>query len=350
MCGRGRENWIALMQRCPTFEQGETNTGGFPPSFGRQMIPLPKGLSRLIPAATMARMAKPNFIELPGCEPIPIIFEDRSVLAIDKPRGWMLVPDSWRKTNWNLQTGIDSSIRADDFWARSRNLRYLRHVHRLDADTSGVMLFAKSEGAMRAMGDLFESRQMEKTYLAVVEGVPREKEWICELPIGPDPKNFGKMRVDRTAEGKEAETHFRVWLSNERFTLIEASPLTGRTHQIRLHLAESGSPIMCDEIYGRVEKGFRLGLRAVRLAYKDTFTRRLVTILAPAESFLQEFGFKLTPELQQAKWVRRQLERRLPAGNLEMQPQRRQDAGAPAIKAKGQGGNPPLPGKNADSV
>ena len=98
-------------------------------------------------------MAKPNFIELPGCDPIPIIYEDRSVIAIDKPRGWMLVPDSWRKTNWNLQTAIDSSIRADDFWARSRNLRYLRHVHRLDADTSGVMLFAKSEGAMRAMTD-----------------------------------------------------------------------------------------------------------------------------------------------------------------------------------------------------
>jgi 23S rRNA-/tRNA-specific pseudouridylate synthase len=146
---------------------------------------------------------------------------------------------------------------------------------------------------------------MEKIYLAVVEGVPREQEWICELPLGSDPKQFGRMRVDRTAEGKEAETHFRVLLSSERFTLIEASPLTGRTHQIRVHLAESGNPIMCDEIYGRVEKGFRLGLRAVRLAYQDTFTRRPVTILAPVESFLQEFGFKLTPELQSAKWVRR---------------------------------------------
>ena len=253
----------------------------------------------------MARMAKPNFIELPGCEPIPIIFEDRSVIAIDKPRGWMLVPDSWRKTNWNLQTAIDSSIRADDFWARSRNLRYLRHVHRLDADTSGVMLFAKSEGAMRAMGELFESRRMEKTYLAVVEGMTRLQEWTCELPIGSDPKNFGKMRVDLTEEGKEAETHFRVLLSNERFTLVEASPLTGRTHQIRLHLAESGSPVMCDEIYGRVEKGFRLGLRAVRLAYQDTFTRRPVSILASPESFLKEFGFKLTPELAKEKWARR---------------------------------------------
>jgi len=267
-------------------------------------------------------MAKPKFIELPGCDLIPIIYEDRSVLAIDKPRGWMLVPDSWRKTNWNLQTAIDSSIRADDFWARSRNLTYLRHVHRLDADTSGVMLFAKSEGAMRAMGDMFESRRMEKTYLAVVEGVPKQKEWICDLPIGPDPLKFGKMKVDRGEEGKEAETHFRVLVSHGRFTLIEASPLTGRTHQIRLHLAESGSPIMCDEIYGRVEKGFRLGLRAVRLAYKDTFTRRPVNIIAPAESFLREFGFSLTPELESAKWIRRRF--------------------VPEEK-KGQGGKPPQP-------
>ena len=136
---------------------------------------------------------------------------------------------------------------------------------------------------------------MEKTYLAVVEGSPREKEWTCELPIGPDPKNFGKMRVDHTEEGKASETHFRVLLSHERFTLIEASPLTGRTHQIRLHLAESGSPIMCDEIYGRVEKGFRLGLRAVRLAYTDPFTKKRVEIRAPTERFLREYGFKLPP-------------------------------------------------------
>jgi RluA family pseudouridine synthase len=248
-------------------------------------------------------MAKPNFIELPGCEPIRILFEDRSVIAIDKPRGWMLVPDSWRQTNWNLQAAIDSSIRADDFWARARNLRYLRHVHRLDADTSGVMLFAKSEGALRALGDMFESRRMEKTYLAVVEGVPNEPAWTCELPLGPDSKKFGKMRVDTTEEGRECETRFRVLQSNGRFTLIEACPLTGRTHQIRVHLAQSGSPIMCDELYGRVEKGFRLGLRAVRLAYRDTFTRRPVNILAPAESFLKEFGFKLTPALQQEKWA-----------------------------------------------
>lgn len=250
-------------------------------------------------------MAKTPFIELPGCEPIRILFEDRSVLAIDKPRGWMLVPHTWRKTNWNLQAAIDSSMCAGDHWAQSRNLKYLRHIHRLDADTSGVMLFAKSEGAMRALGDMFESRRMHKTYLAVVEGKPRKNQWICNLPIGPDPLKFGRMRVDRSAEGKDAETAFKVLLTQGRFSLIEASPLTGRTHQIRLHLAESGSPIFCDELYGRVEKGYRLGLRAVRLAYKDTFTRRPVSIIAPTDEFLQEYALTLPPELQAAEWIRR---------------------------------------------
>jgi 23S rRNA pseudouridine1911/1915/1917 synthase len=235
-------------------------------------------------------VAKPKFIELPDCEPIPILFEDRSVIAIDKPRGWMLVPHSWRQTNWNLQAAIDSSIRADDFWAKSRNLTFLRHVHRLDADTSGVLLFAKSPGAVDAYSDLFEDRRMEKTYLVVVAGAPREPEWICRLPLALQPNQAGRVTVD-FKEGRECETRFQVLRNNGRFTLIEASPLTGRTHQIRVHLAESGAPILCDELYGRVMKGFRLGLRAVRLAYFDPFTKRRVEIHAPAENFLKEYGF-----------------------------------------------------------
>ena len=116
-------------------------------------------------------MPKPTSIELPGVEPIPILYEDRSVLAIDKPRGWMLVPYSWQKTNWNLQAALVSSIAAGDFWARSRGLKFLKFVHRLDAETTGILLFAKSQGAVESYSELFESRRMEKTYLAVVDGV-----------------------------------------------------------------------------------------------------------------------------------------------------------------------------------
>ena len=117
-------------------------------------------------------MAKPNQIELPTGERIPILYEDRSVLAIDKPAGWMLVPFSWQKTSRNLQAALTSSIGAGDFWARSRGLKYLRFVHRLDADTSGVLLLAKSPGAVNSLGALFEGRRMEKVYLAVVRGAP----------------------------------------------------------------------------------------------------------------------------------------------------------------------------------
>jgi RluA family pseudouridine synthase len=238
------------------------------------------------------RMAKPNFIELRGCEPIPILHEDRSVIAIDKPRGWMLVPHSWQQTSRNLQAAITSSIAARDFWACSRGLKFLRHVHRLDADTSGILLFAKSFGALESFSDLFESRKMQKTYLAVVVGAPKQNEWTCELKLAPDKQRFRKMKVD-ARHGKPSETHFKVLETRGKFSLIEAKPITGRTHQIRVHLAEGGLPIVGDELYGKLEKNLPLGLRAVRLAYLDPFTKRRVDIHAPTEEFLKKFGFEM---------------------------------------------------------
>jgi 23S rRNA pseudouridine1911/1915/1917 synthase len=237
------------------------------------------------------RVAKPNSIQLPGAEPIPILYEDRSVLAIDKPRGWMLVPFSWQKTQRNLQAAIVSSIHAGDFWARSRGLKFLRFVHRLDADTTGLMLFAKSQGAVESYSELFESRRMEKAYLAVVSGVPKQNEWTCRLKLAPDEKQIGRVRVDEK-NGKEAETDFRVLESGDGRTLIEALPFTGRTHQIRVHLTAAGCPCVGDELYGKPDK-FELGLRAVRLAYHDPFTRKRVEIRAPIEGFCREYGFDI---------------------------------------------------------
>jgi RluA family pseudouridine synthase len=239
-------------------------------------------------------LSKPTFIELPDGEQIPILYEDRSVIAIDKPRGWMLVPFSWQRTSRNLQAALTSSIAARDFWARSRGLRFLRFVHRLDADTTGILLCGKSPGAVKTYGELFESRKMEKKYLAVVRCIPKQNEWTCRLKLAPDPNRRGRMKVDQR-NGKEAETRFRLLQTHDGFSLLEASPFTGRTHQIRVHLTESGSPIVGDDLYGckGADAKMQLGLRAVELCYADPFSRRRVEIRAPTDDFLHEYGFEI---------------------------------------------------------
>jgi 23S rRNA-/tRNA-specific pseudouridylate synthase len=143
---------------------------------------------------------------------------------------------------------------------------------------------------------------MEKRYLAVVHGMPKRTEWTCREPIGPDPHQIGRMKLD-PRHGKEAETHFKVLQTGAGTSLLEARPVTGRTHQIRVHLLAAGHPVVGDELYGPEAKAasagkkppgaMRLGLRSVFLGYTDPFSRRRVQIKAPAEELLRAFGFEM---------------------------------------------------------
>ncbi|MFM2082760.1 MAG: hypothetical protein RL380_1451 [Verrucomicrobiota bacterium] len=241
-------------------------------------------------------MSKPNYIELGRGKTLVqmrILYEDRAALAIDKLEGWLLIPFSWRDTARNLQAAITSSIAAGDFWSRSRNLKYLQYVHRLDGDTSGILLFGKTHGAVQSLSKLFEERVTEKVYLCVVAGVPKQTEWTREDKIEKDGGQIGRMRIDPQF-GKDAETSFRVLETIERngkpYTLVEARPRTGRTHQIRVHLAASGHSIVGDKIYGGQVAPI-LGLRAIFLGYPDPFRQVPVRIRADQDEFRREFGF-----------------------------------------------------------
>ena len=241
-------------------------------------------------------MAKLPYIEFADGFRIPILHEDRNVIAIDKPQGWMLAPISWQNTGRNLFAALSSSVNAGDFWAKSRGLKFIRFVHRLDADTSGVLLLVKAPGAMPAFTELFEDRKVEKVYLAVVRGVPEIIEWKCRLRLAPVQDRAGRMEVNN-ALGKDSETLFRVIDKLGDRALVMCWPLTGRTHQIRLHLAAVGHPVWADELYGHVpttsaeKTELKLGLRSVRLSYKDPFMAERIDIDADAEAFVKTYGF-----------------------------------------------------------
>ncbi|MBL9175344.1 MAG: RNA pseudouridine synthase [Verrucomicrobiales bacterium] len=234
-------------------------------------------------------MAKPHVIDLPDGTQVPVVFEDRSVMILDKPAGWMVAPDEWTNTARNLSLAIREGMDLGDWWARSRNLRFLRFVHRLDAETSGLLMAVKSEGAMGAYSRLFSERRIEKRYLAAVDGTPGMDEWTRNDPLGTDDERVGFGRVDRE-EGRTATTRFRVLARSREGALVEACPITGRTHQIRLHLQASGYPVVGDDRYGRADSR-GLGLRAVALSYEDPFRGQPVRVRAAVEEFCARFGY-----------------------------------------------------------
>ena len=228
-----------------------------------------------------------------------IVFENRSLLAIDKPAGWMLSPTHWTRTSRSLQQAIESSLQLRLPWVKRHNLRFLRFIHRLDADTTGVLLLAKSHGAIAPYSKLLQTRQVRKTYLAAVHGTPPMRPWSCQKPLGRDPRHPGRMRIVRK-DGWTAETRFETLRPRTRNqpALVASRPLTGRTHQIRLHLTSAGCPVLGDSLYTPsswitppMPDAYPLALRAVALEFNDPFERRPVSITAPVDHFLLSFGW-----------------------------------------------------------
>ena len=174
---------------------------------------------------------------------IPILYEDEHLIVVDKPADVLTVPD-----------------RHDPDLPNLKHLLAERHgtiipVHRLDRPTTGALVFARTPEAHRALSMQFEGRQVEKVYLALVDGVPDPQEGEIDEPIAPHPAKVGRMMV--SSRGKFARTDYKVMETFGKFSLVGVQIFTGRTHQIRVHLAYLGHPLIVDPLYGKRE-GFLL--------------------------------------------------------------------------------------------
>jgi len=220
----------------------------------------------------------------PEAMPLNIIYEDDDLLVVDKPAGLTVHPAPGHRAH-TLVNAILSRI--PHLAALSDSLRP-GIVHRLDRDTSGVMVVAKSSLAQTKLAEQFKARSVAKTYLVLVKGKLTPENGIIEAPIGRDPRDRKRMAV--VAKGREARTEYRVVKYIGDYTLLEVMPETGRTHQIRVHFSAIGYPVVGDKVYG-VKSPFlsRQFLHASRLGFK-----------LPSTGKYMEFKSELPADLAQA--------------------------------------------------
>lgn len=204
---------------------------------------------------------------------LSVLYEDEHIIAIDKPSGMVVYPAAGHPRGTVINQLISHCALASFGAPRRPGI-----VHRLDEGTSGVLVVAKSDTAYLKFIEQFKSRAIEKVYIALVRGRVAEDEGRIEGPIGRDPARRQRMRI--LPRGKPAVTEFRVLQRFAQTTLLEVRPLTGRTHQIRVHLSAIGHTVMGDELYGSSCSG-RLMLHAWQLKLSHPVTGVRLEILAP---------------------------------------------------------------------
>ena len=183
-----------------------------------------------------------------------VVDQDENIVAVNKSSGIAVTPDRWDASLHRLDKLVEDFLKVEKIYT----------VHRLDRDTSGLVLFAKNSQTHKTLSAAFEERQVTKRYIAVVRGRPSWKETQCDLALVPNGNKQHHTIVDKY-RGKPSLTRFRLLASAGNYSVLEAYPETGRTHQIRVHLAALGHAVVCDELYGNakpvmlsaIKKGWR---------------------------------------------------------------------------------------------
>ena len=219
--------------------------------------------------------------------PLDIVFENDELLVVNKPAGMVVHPAAGHANGTLVNAVLGHEPDIEGVGGEERP----GVVHRLDKETSGLIVVAKNERAHRWLQDQFRLRTVDKSYLALVDGKPPTPSGRVEAHVGRDPKNRKRMAIVSASKGREAISEYKTLENFRNHTLLEFHPLTGRTHQIRLHCAFLKCPIVGDEVYGKKESSIQIGRHFLH-AYH-------LKIILPGETHPRLFEASLPLELQQ---------------------------------------------------
>lgn len=228
----------------------------------------------------------PKEVELKAQEiPIDIIYEDNDIIVVNKAKGMVVHPANGNPDGTLVNAVMN--ICKDSLSGIGGEIRP-GIVHRLDKDTSGLIIVAKNDKAHINLSEQIKNREIVKKYIALVRGEVKENYATIDMPIGRSPKDRKKMAVRK--EGKNAVTHFNVMKRYKGYTLLDIKIDTGRTHQIRVHLAEIGYPVVGDEVYSNGKNPFNVKgqmLHAKSLEFKHPITGEVLKLEAPLPEYFQ---------------------------------------------------------------
>jgi 23S rRNA pseudouridine1911/1915/1917 synthase len=219
---------------------------------------------------------------------VPVVFEDKDILVVDKPAGLVTHPGAGNPSGTLVNALLSKGIAGGGEAERPGV------VHRLDRDTSGLMVLAKGEPAYSKLVEMMAGRRVARTYRTVVVGEGLPQTGTIDSPVGRDPDNPMLMAV---GVGKMAVTHFEVQAEAAGHAILRVRLGTGRTHQIRVHLSAIGHPVYADPLYGKPVSGRRLWLHAERLAFEHPVGGQALQFTAPIPADLQRAATELDASL-----------------------------------------------------
>ena len=235
---------------------------------------------------------KPKQIELKAQDiPIEIVYEDSDIIVVNKPKGMVVHP-----ANGNPDGTLVNAIMAickDSLSGIGGEIRP-GIVHRIDKDTSGLLIVAKNDNAHVKMSEQIKNHEVKKTYIALVRGIFKENEATIDMPIGRSTSDRKKMAVNKN--GKNAITHIKVLKRFDKYTLLQVNIETGRTHQIRVHLSHIGYPIVGDYTYSNGKNEFDVVgqcLHAQKLEFKHPITQKYMCLEAELPQYFKDILDKL---------------------------------------------------------